>query len=141
MFVRDYLGHSKLSTTDRYVSAKHRPEDFERLNRVRRHSAAACRRREDSPARQPSYRDVVTDRLTAGAPLPGSPTQQSCCVGIPSFDDRGNLPPGIYLSTWDEVVTRYAINESRAGLLRGYGPHLIRSAQRDAGAPTWTGAS
>ncbi len=31
MFVRDYLGHSKLSTTDRYVSAKHRPEDFERL--------------------------------------------------------------------------------------------------------------
>lgn len=34
MFVRDYLGHSKLSTTDRYVSAKHRPEDFERLNRA-----------------------------------------------------------------------------------------------------------
>ncbi len=32
VFVRDYLGHSKLSTTDRYVSAKHRPEDFERLN-------------------------------------------------------------------------------------------------------------
>ena len=28
VFVRDYLGHSKLSTTDRYVSAKHRPEDF-----------------------------------------------------------------------------------------------------------------
>ncbi len=27
VFVRDYLGHSKLSTTDRYVSAKHRPED------------------------------------------------------------------------------------------------------------------
>ena len=25
VFVRDYLGHSKLSTTDRYVSAKHRP--------------------------------------------------------------------------------------------------------------------
>jgi integrase len=34
VFVRDYLGHSKLSTTDRYVSAKHRPEDFERLNRA-----------------------------------------------------------------------------------------------------------
>jgi integrase len=32
--VRDFLGHSKLSTTDRYVSAKHRPEDFERLNRA-----------------------------------------------------------------------------------------------------------
>ena len=34
VFVRDYLGHSKLSTTDRYVSANHRPEDFERLNRA-----------------------------------------------------------------------------------------------------------
>jgi integrase len=34
VFLRDYLGHSKLSTTDRYVSAKHRPEDFERLNRA-----------------------------------------------------------------------------------------------------------
>jgi hypothetical protein len=34
VFVRDYLGHSKLSTTDRYVSAKHRPQDFERLNQA-----------------------------------------------------------------------------------------------------------
>lgn len=34
VFVRDYLGHSKLSTTDRYLGAKHRPEDFERLNRA-----------------------------------------------------------------------------------------------------------
>lgn len=34
VFVRDHLGHSKLSTTDRYVSAKHRPEDYERLNRA-----------------------------------------------------------------------------------------------------------
>jgi integrase len=34
VFVRDYLGHSKLRTTDRYVGAKHRPEDFERLNRA-----------------------------------------------------------------------------------------------------------
>lgn len=34
VFVRDYLGHAKLSTTDRYVSAKHRPEDLERLNRA-----------------------------------------------------------------------------------------------------------
>jgi hypothetical protein len=40
VFVRDYLGHSKLSTTDRYVSAKHRPEDFERLNRA--FGAAPC---------------------------------------------------------------------------------------------------
>jgi integrase len=34
VFVRDYLGHTKLSTTDRYVSAKFRPEDFERLDRA-----------------------------------------------------------------------------------------------------------
>jgi integrase len=40
VFVRDYLGHSKLSTTDRYVSAKHRPEDFERLNRAFRAAPA-----------------------------------------------------------------------------------------------------
>jgi hypothetical protein len=39
VFVRDYLGHSKLSTTDRYVGAKHRPEDFERLNRAFRPAA------------------------------------------------------------------------------------------------------
>jgi integrase len=34
VFVRDYLGHTKLSTTDRYLGAKFRPEDFERLNRA-----------------------------------------------------------------------------------------------------------
>lgn len=34
VFVRDYRGHAKLPTTDRYVSAKHRPEDLERLNRA-----------------------------------------------------------------------------------------------------------
>jgi integrase len=34
VFVRDFLGHSKLSTTDRYVSAKLRPEEFERLDRA-----------------------------------------------------------------------------------------------------------
>jgi hypothetical protein len=34
VFVRDYRGRSKLSTTDRYVSAKHRPEDVDRLNRA-----------------------------------------------------------------------------------------------------------
>ncbi len=32
VFVRDFLGHSKLSTTDRYVSAKLRPEEFQRLD-------------------------------------------------------------------------------------------------------------
>jgi integrase len=34
VFVRDFLGHSKLSTTDRYVSAKARPQELERLDRA-----------------------------------------------------------------------------------------------------------
>ena len=32
VFVRDFLRHSKLATTDRYVSAKARPEELERLD-------------------------------------------------------------------------------------------------------------
>jgi integrase len=32
VFVRDMLGHAKLTTTDRYVSAKFRPEEYARLN-------------------------------------------------------------------------------------------------------------
>jgi integrase len=32
VFVRDFLGHSKLTTTDRYLSAKLRPEELERLD-------------------------------------------------------------------------------------------------------------
>lgn len=34
VFVRDFLDHSKLSTTDRYVRAKARPEDLDRLDRA-----------------------------------------------------------------------------------------------------------
>ena len=34
VFVRDFLGHSKLTTTNRYLSAKLRPEEFERLDRA-----------------------------------------------------------------------------------------------------------
>jgi integrase len=34
VFVRDFLGHSKLTTTDRYLSAKLRPEELERLDRA-----------------------------------------------------------------------------------------------------------
>jgi integrase len=32
VFVRDMLGHAKLTTTDRYVSAKFRPEEYARLD-------------------------------------------------------------------------------------------------------------
>ncbi len=34
VFVRDFLGHAKLTTTDRYLSAKRRPEELERLDRA-----------------------------------------------------------------------------------------------------------
>jgi hypothetical protein len=38
---------------------------------------------------------------------------------IPSFDKRGNLPPGIHPATWDEIVERYATNERRVQLMDG----------------------
>jgi hypothetical protein len=38
---------------------------------------------------------------------------------IPSFDERGNLPPGIHQATWDEIVERYATNEQRGQLVNG----------------------
>jgi hypothetical protein len=41
------------------------------------------------------------------------------CVVIPSFDERGNLPPGIYSATWDEIVERSATTERREQLLDG----------------------
>jgi integrase len=34
VFVRDFLGHAKLTTTDRYLSAKLRPEELDRLDRA-----------------------------------------------------------------------------------------------------------
>jgi integrase len=34
VFVRDFLGHSKLATTDRYLSAKLRPEQLARLDQA-----------------------------------------------------------------------------------------------------------
>jgi integrase len=39
VFVRDFLGHEKLSTTDRYVSAKLRPEELEQLDQAFRRRA------------------------------------------------------------------------------------------------------
>jgi integrase len=48
VFVRDFLGHAKLSTTDRYLSAKRRPEELERLDRAFRPSIPAITDRSDS---------------------------------------------------------------------------------------------
>ena len=38
---------------------------------------------------------------------------------IPAFDAGGNLPPGIHPASWDEIVTRYAINARRRELADG----------------------
>jgi hypothetical protein len=38
---------------------------------------------------------------------------------IPSFDERGNLPPGVHSATWEEIVERYATTERRTELLDG----------------------
>jgi integrase len=39
-WVQAFLGHSKITTTERYLHAKSRPEDLERLNRAFRLSSA-----------------------------------------------------------------------------------------------------
>ena len=38
---------------------------------------------------------------------------------IPAFDAGGNLPPGIFPASWDEIVTRYATNTRRRELTDG----------------------
>jgi hypothetical protein len=50
---------------------------------------------------------------------------------IPSFDERGNLPPGVHSATWDEIVERYAITERRTELLDGL--HEAVASLRTAG--------
>jgi hypothetical protein len=38
---------------------------------------------------------------------------------IPSFDEHGNLPPGIHHATWEQIVSRFGITEHRPRLLLG----------------------
>ena len=38
---------------------------------------------------------------------------------VPDFELDGNLPPGIYLASWDEFATHFGWNAHRAGLLAG----------------------
>jgi integrase len=51
VFVRDMLGHAKLTTTDRYVTAKLRPEEFARLDAAFAGSTAESEAPLHSPAR------------------------------------------------------------------------------------------
>lgn len=38
---------------------------------------------------------------------------------IPSFDERGNLPPGVHVATWNEIETSFGGNDRRDELLAG----------------------
>ncbi len=40
---------------------------------------------------------------------------------IAPFDVNGNLPPGVYWATWQEILTRFGTNEHRKVLLVGLG--------------------
>ncbi len=57
VFVRDFLGQSKLATTNRYLSAKLRPEEFERLDRAFGviPSASASGRERSAPSQSSSH--------------------------------------------------------------------------------------
>ena len=49
---------------------------------------------------------------------------------LPDFDQDGNLPPGIHVATWAEVVARFGANARRRQLLDGLEKalELLRSA-------------
>ena len=50
---------------------------------------------------------------------------------IPPFDKRGNLPPGIHETDWDELESRFNDSSRRVQLLAGLREALV--ALRDAG--------
>ena len=49
------------------------------------------------------------------------PTSSQCyrCVMVPPFNADGNLPPGIYWATWQEIVDRFGNTTWRRQLLDG----------------------
>ncbi|MCH8311038.1 MAG: hypothetical protein IIB17_11175 [Chloroflexi bacterium] len=46
-------------------------------------------------------------------------TQRYSCVIILEFEDTGNLPPGIYETTWEEFAHKFGHNPHRKKLLEG----------------------
>lgn len=38
---------------------------------------------------------------------------------IPEYDSKGNLPPGVHSTSWEELVERYGYNDSRRDQLEG----------------------
>lgn len=53
---------------------------------------------------------------------------------IPDFDSKGNLPPGIHQTTWDEFEKRFGHNYYRKRLIRGMKGAL--SSLKKAGCET-----
>lgn len=53
---------------------------------------------------------------------------------IPPYDHRGNLPPGVHESAWEELENRFGWNSHRQELIRGLRAAL--SALRAAGCRT-----
>ncbi len=44
---------------------------------------------------------------------------------LPDFDERGNLPPGVYWATWDIFAGRFALSPYRQTLLAGLRQALL----------------
>jgi len=38
---------------------------------------------------------------------------------IPEFDENGNLPPGIYWASWEEILNKFGYTEHRRKLIDG----------------------
>jgi len=38
---------------------------------------------------------------------------------LPPFDERGNLPPGVYETNWTEFCGRFGFNSHRQNILMG----------------------
>lgn len=72
----------------------------------------------------PNSRDSAA-RASGTDTLDSTPTQQYCCVVIPSYV-AGALPAGIHPADWPEVEGRFGMNAWRAWLLAG-----LREALRE----------
>ncbi len=108
-WVQGFLGHSKLTTTERYLHAKARPQDVDLLNRVfasGSHPVASYDR--DVPARQPPVTRLPSgtlrawDRAVNEQPLPNTDPNRTVLAGA------GGRP-----ATRDELVGFVRENDAR----------------------------
>lgn len=59
---------------------------------------------------------------------------------IPPFDERGNLPPGVHLARWTEVLDRFGGNQWRRDLLDRI-ERVVRDLQRAGCRHVWLDGS